>query len=100
MPSEVPIHVNGCRVRLRGEGRLCLPLPKDAVWPIRGNKRCPSVGACGICLPEAGAKREEHQTSRLGVLLGVLHWSMMLPVGTGAAELGLLTLPWDALVFS
>lgn len=26
LPSEVPTHVKGCQVSLRGEGRLCLPL--------------------------------------------------------------------------
>ena len=38
--------------------------------------------------------------SRLGAMLGVLHRGVMVPAGMGAAEPGLLTLPWDAPVFS
>lgn len=48
-------HVNGCRVRFGGEGSPCF-LPKDAVWPICGRKGCPRLGACGVCLPEAGGR--------------------------------------------
>lgn len=59
LPFEVPTHVNGCQVSLRGEGRLCLPLlPAQGCHLTRLCQQEMSRSCCLWCLLARGQSKK------------------------------------------